>query len=1597
MKPFKTKQIFSLVLTVIMLFGLLPGGVTVNAETPNQITVSFAAYDGVNGVYLFAPQALTVTEGIAEQNDFANSAEHIKDTDISALDALVAAHLAKGFPVTDITNAGTTTGMFGQRGAAIGFVVNNLNPVDENSRGYGMNEYALKDGDSVLFYIYGDEYWGDYLSYFDQKELNVKTNEEFTLNLKGHSAMEQMWGTPGSPTPEIKTRINIPYASISVVDKESGEMGPGLMYNGADVLTDEDGNFTYAFSEPGEYILSATGFVESDFGDVPIVAPTCRVTVTAPPAPLPDYTGDWINFRGNDQNMGITGAQTPTTAEEAELKWGVKYATGFFANITPPIILNGDLYIAKNNTVLRLDKETGEMLAQSEALEGSLGFALNPITYGGGLIYVQIGTGRVQALRADTLESVWVSKPLASTEQTLSPITYRNGYIYTGTWGRQTGNYFCISVEDEDPGNPTEEKDHVWTLESPDAGFYWAGAYATDNYVIFGSDAGVLYSVHPTTGEVIDTIEGIRGEIRSTVSYDADTDRIYFSSKAGDFCQVKVNDDGTFDDSLTKIFDVGGMCTGTPLVYNGLAYIGMGGPDQFSPDGGHDYKIIDVNATPMKQVGRAEIPGYVQTSALFSTAYAESKGKVYVYCTYNAQPGGIYVIEVEKTNQTDADGAAVVNVSGSHLFRPQSPMANYCVSSLVCDSEGTLYYKNDSGYIMAVGRKADVPQPSAPLALSASGESVELVETALTGEDFTGNSTISGKIYKAVVPRDAAAVTMTADADLYAAASASMEGAAKRVFEGGKIDVERAKFGSYVLDKQNPKYFNAEKLAGEVLTTQKVLYLSFFETEESYGAKEAAFGLLLQFGDGSEGALPTVTINAPAQTDTGARFSGAELPASFTVDSETRQVKLSVDSWNENAYDFAGWSINGGAPAAEFKITQDTAGWEDYVDGDFTLQALGSNQFECTFNSPVLLQNITIEPVFEAKGETAYQITLVQTAGGEISRVRKTGETHVLSAAADNVYKFVRWEASVDGQKTWTAVEGLGAEGEVTLTQDTAYRAVFEEIKISLSPAEEMTYALTSNDEEPWYLNTTVTLDTPVGERTKLLVKVYEGETENEANLLGTTEAYVGKNASTAAVQAAMQNRPASATSPVLLTVQLEGAAAAAKAPYTLHGTLDASPAAFEVDTLARLFVNDNPDDDYVQLSAAGADAVTWSGGLAGSSNSCAVDQTGKVTFTRFYRSDRVPVTFTASAGDGRVAYSVGTFHKGTGNAIKFNQPAAKLPVNANKTVLATGSTTAISAGTVTLTSSNPEVVRAEFATKVSGRVTDAVEGVKLTGLQKGVATVSMTIGDYTASCVVTVQGDEPVEAVTLSSEAETINATESVQLLAEVLPETADVDYVWLSSDAAVATVDENGLVTAKSAGSATITVKVTDFAGTVKTASCLVTVKDDPYKVTVYAPEGANVAFYPTTGFGADNRDQFDLQKQILPESKKTEGGYHVYSLTLPRGTYSFRGTDALGRDVGGMSFQVPAEQTGGGTSSREDTKIYLRLAEFTVTNEYDGQKAGEEDFAVTVQSKSGVSTTGGAYEDNEGYTRYPALLYANGNAQLYYFTLAPSAAYA
>ena len=84
---------------------------------------------------------------------------------------------------------------------------------------------------------------------------------------------------------------------------------------------------------------------------------------------------------------------------------------------------------------------------------------------------------------------------------------------------------------------------------------------------------------------------------------------------------------------------------------------------------------------------------------------------------------------------------------------------------------------------------------------------------------------------------------------------------------------------------------------------------------------------------------------------------------------------------------------------------------------------------------------------------------------------------------------------------------------------------------------------------------------------------------------------------------------------------------------------------------------------------------------------------------------------------------------------------------------------------------------------------------------------------------------DTAVTAVKLNKHALELNWQQSEQLMAEVLPENAaNKNVIWTSSDSGVAEVSQEGVVTAKGAGSAVITVETED--GKMQD-SCTVTVK--------------------------------------------------------------------------------------------------------------------------------------------------------------------------
>ncbi len=121
-----------------------------------------------------------------------------------------------------------------------------------------------------------------------------------------------------------------------------------------------------------------------------------------------------------------------------------------------------------------------------------------------------------------------------------------------------------------------------------------------------------------------------------------------------------------------------------------------------------------------------------------------------------------------------------------------------------------------------------------------------------------------------------------------------------------------------------------------------------------------------------------------------------------------------------------------------------------------------------------------------------------------------------------------------------------------------------------------------------------------------------------------------------------------------------------------------------------------------------------------------------------------------------------------------------------------------------------------------------------VTALKDGTTTVTAKVGDLTADCIVNVR-EVPLEGIDLNQNAITLNKGEkSDALVVSYNPNdtTDDKTVIWTSSDKDVATVDENGVVTATGAGTTTITATVGEF-----TADCKVTVISTLESITLTA----------------------------------------------------------------------------------------------------------------------------------------------------------------
>lgn len=422
---------------------------------------------------------------------------------------------------------------------------------------------------------------------------------------------------------------------------------------------------------------------------------------TDPDAPRPDWESSWPGF-----GTGAAATDAPTPSKGAEEAWvaHIKDPEDYLTDVSDPILVGDYLYIAAGTELQKRSVDTGEVLASGQ-LAADVD-SISRMVYADGVIVVPLSGGRLQALTADELVTVWVTAALpqidgTGTQQSLGTLTVSNGCVYfaTSTAGGNdetfSGYVLCVSLEDGST---------LWSNARSGSGYYWSGVATTGAWAVVGGDSGELEVLDASTGKVVSTLN-LGAGVRSTVVTGTQDDTVLVASKDGVLHKILIDPQTGAAQELASV-KFGSSTTSTPTVANGKVYIGGASLDGVENEWGFvvyggvlaviDETSMTVEHSVTTYGGGKDLPGDSKSSPLVS---AQESG-TYVYFTCNAQPGGLYLYKVG-------------DVEAMMIYQPEESLQNYSMSSVVCGADGVLYYINDSGALFAVA-PSDSGFPFAP-------------------------------------------------------------------------------------------------------------------------------------------------------------------------------------------------------------------------------------------------------------------------------------------------------------------------------------------------------------------------------------------------------------------------------------------------------------------------------------------------------------------------------------------------------------------------------------------------------------------------------------------------------------------------------------------------------------------------------------------------------------------------------------------------------------------------------------------------------------------------------------------------------------------
>lgn len=316
-----------------------------------------------------------------------------------------------------------------------------------------------------------------------------------------------------------------------------------------------------------------------------------------------------------------------------------------------------------------------------------------------------------------------------------------------------------------------------------------------------------------------------------------------------------------------------------------------------------------------------------------------------------------------------------------------------------------------------------------------------------------------------------------------------------------------------------------------------------------------------------------------------------------------------------------------------------------------------------------------------------------------------------------------------------------------------------------------------------------------------------------------------------------------------------------------------------------------------------------------------------------------VTITATTCDGSNLSASCIINVNPILATSISLNKNNASILAGSTLQLTATVSPQNVTNGAVNWSSSDTEIA--------------VVDDGLITALKPGSVMITATTSDgtnLTATCSLTITSIVAT-SISMDKTTATLKAGETVQLVATIKPDNVENKKVtWISSDKSIATVND-GLVTAISYGTATITAITTD--GTNLTASCVVYVESIP--VVSLSLDKESVSLFV--------EEQTVLNASVYPENV----GNKVVSWSSSDGNVAVVDNGKVTAKNEGKAI-ITAKSTDGSNISASCSVTVSRHQQELIWNQDISSIAfGGELIKLTAESSSGLPVTYTSSDDN------------------------------